>query len=167
MGECPVCKKGGGLSGCRMIRQSGDNELGDCVNCSDCAAFVVSFANILGCELYSSIMGVNFTTREYWAIGRQSWTPPGWGWGGAFNEVAWSGACGDLDMVFDACLKYGGDDNPIDAVLRTPMLPVAIQFSDGDPGSPFLYRERLVPSGADGYEKCESIPFRKKRRSIK
>ncbi|MBQ8112476.1 MAG: hypothetical protein IJ146_04640, partial [Kiritimatiellae bacterium] len=61
------------------------------VNCTDCASFVFSFSNLLGCNLYASIMGWYFDTNPYCAIGQPDWTPPDWGWGFSYHEVAWEG----------------------------------------------------------------------------
>ncbi|MBR4170507.1 MAG: hypothetical protein IKR48_02515, partial [Kiritimatiellae bacterium] len=71
---------------------------------------------------------------------------------------------GDDDLVFDACLRYNGAATPADSFRAE--LPVGVLFSDGDEGSPFVYRERLCSPGADGYERCRPIPELKVRRNV-
>ncbi len=138
----------------------------EAVNCTDCAAFVVSFSNLLGCSLYASIMGWFFDTNHYCAIGQAPWTEPTWDWGFRYHEVAWEGNAEDGDLVYDACLRYDGDNDPSSAP-HVPQLPVAVPFSDGNPAVPFVYRERLTPNTSDGYSRCISHPEKKMRRTLK
>src|SRR5690349_5809491 len=76
------------------------------VNCTDCAAFVATFANILGCDLWESRMGEFnpfFRCNPFLAIGSRRWQEPcGSAQGFAYHEVAWSGDCGDADEICDA-----------------------------------------------------------------
>ena len=157
--------------------------LGDCikhlgglgvaeVNCTDCAAFVVSFANLMGCSLYSSVMEPShfwqsgFVTHPYCAIGCPDWMPPTWGWGFSYHEVAWSGNCTDSDLIYDACISVDHDIDP-GAFPYSKYLPAGMVFSDGSPLSPFAYRECLTPSLSGGYECCVSSPTKKIRRLIR
>ena len=146
----------------RRLKGAGTAE----VNCTDCANATVSLANALGCSLWSSVMGYHFDTNPYCAIGRTPWNPPTWGWCFSYHEVAWDGTAGDSDLVFDACLQYDGDADPQHAP-RTASQPVSVPFSDGNSGSPFVYRERLTPAGPDGYESCISRPMEKRRNGVR
>ena len=150
------------LSMC-IARLNGGYGKGADVNCTDCASFVTSFSNLLGCHLYSSQMGKDFMTRKYTAIGQPDLTPPNWGWTFVFHEVAWSGLCDDSDLVYDACLKY----IDLAATNNPPQLPLSVRFSDGNPGSPYVYRERLTPPDPAGYDKCLAQPDEKRRRRVK
>ena len=141
------------------------------LNCSDCAHAVTSLGNLVGCSLWSSVMedtvgGLDFETRPYCAIGRTDWTPPRWGWGFSYHEVAWDGNANDSDRVFDACLNYDGDADPT-SEPRTKEQPVDVAFSDGNPSAPFVYRERLTPSGTNGYDRCLSNPSTKIRLPVR
>ena len=128
------------------------------VNCADCANLVTSFSNLAGAKLWTSCMGGwGFRTNPYTAIGCPPWTPPSWGASFRYHAVAWTGDCGDDDFVFDACLRYDGDGDPTTDPKREE-LPTGVQFSDGNSGAPFLYRERLSPPGAAGYDSCISQP---------
>ena len=147
-------------------RLSGRDGNGALVNCTDCASFVTSFSNLLGCGLYSSRMAASFETNPYSAIGRAAWTCPLWGWRFGYHEVAWDGISGDGDLVYDACLRYDGDDDPASAP-HISQLPVAVQFSDGNPMAPLVYRERLTPDIQQGYWACQSKPQSKIRRQLK
>jgi hypothetical protein len=149
-----------------ISRVNGGDGLDADVNCTDCAAFVVSLSNLIGCELYSSRMGYDFDTRPYTAIGRDSFAPPSWGWGFSYHEVAWSGGCHDGDHVYDACLRV--DDTCSSNVSdRSETIPAGMMFSDGSPNAPFAYRECLTPSTLNGYYRCISRPERRIRRGIK
>ena len=141
------------------------------LNCSDCAHAVTTFGNLIGCSLWSSIMedtiaGWGFETRPYCAIGRNDWTPPGWGWSFSYHEVAWDGNANDSDRVFDACLQYDGDADPA-SEPRTKEQPVNVVFSDGNALAHFVYRERLTPSSTNGYDRCLSNPSMKIRHPVK
>jgi hypothetical protein len=120
------------------------------VNCSDCATFVSTFANILGCDLWQSRMGWGFGLNPMLGIGSSVWQPcchgaPGWGDSFSYHEVAWTGACGVDDHVFDACLRVDSDANP-NAAPHTPLLPVHLRF--GNTGD-MDYRDRLAtPAGS-------------------
>ena len=157
------------LSSC-LDRLSGKWGRGPYVNCTDCASFVVSFANSLGCALYSSKMyspDFNvFYTNPYIAIGSQNWSPPSWGWFFGYHEVAWSGGCGDSDLVYDACLRYNGASTPTN-LPRVATLPVGVVFSDSSPDAPYVYRERLTPATTNGYYRCCAFPNTKTRRSVR
>ena len=146
-------------------RLNGGKGNGKFVNCTDCANFVVTFSNLIGCSLYASRMGNNFNTNPYCAIGCPPWTPPNWGWGFSYHEVAWTGLCNDSDSIFDACLQVDGNGDP-STPPRTPIPCVNMLFSDGDAGPPYVYRESLATPGVNGYDKCLAQPFMRKRRGI-
>lgn len=130
------------------------------VNCSDCATFVATFANALGCDLWQSRMGWGFALNPLLAIGASAWQPAcGWS---AFNyhEVAWTGSCDVNDRVFDACLQVDSDPDPT-APPHWPELPCDMRF--GEPGDG-EYRDRLAtPAGAPA---CDPQPATRQRRAI-
>jgi hypothetical protein len=148
-----------------IARLNGSVDPPESVNCTDCANFVTTFANLVGHTLHSSRMGWYFDTNPYTAIGRASWTPPGWGWAFSYHEVGWTGSAGDGDKVFDACLKVDGNGDP-STEPRTEMLPVNMVCSDGNQGAPYVYRQSLGAPGSSGYGACLSRPETKKRRTI-
>lgn len=134
------------------------------VNCSDCAAIVSTFANLLGCDLYQSRMGVpaqGFLTNPILAIGVPAWGQPcGWWPGFGMHEVAWGGECTAADVVFDACLAVDADHDPA-RPPHTPLLPTNIPF--GSPGQGF-YRDQLATAAAR--EECEAQPGTRQRRRL-
>ena len=140
------------------------------VNCTDCAAFVVSCANLLGCELWSSRMGprdrLGFLTNWYTAIGCLPWTPPSWEWEFSYHEVAWTGECGEDDQIYDACLSVDGDGDP-SLPPRREMLPLGMPFDDGSAQAPYAYRESLSAPGVWGYDRCVPNPEKKMRRKVR
>ena len=137
------------------------------VNCTDCASFVVSFSNLLGCELYSSIMGdEGFLTNPYSAIGCSPWTPPRWGWAFGYHEVAWTGECMEGDLIYDACLSVNGDGDP-SSPPRRELLPLGMLFDDGSSDSPYAYRESLAAPVVYGYDRCIPNPETKVRRKVR
>jgi len=143
-----------------LDRLRGGPGLGLYVNCSDCATFVSTFANAVGCDLWQSRMGYSFNLQEILAIGSTVWqTACGWG-GFSYHEVAWKGACTANDAVFDACLHVDGDANP-SAAPHTPLLPVNMPFGNVGAGQ---YRSRLAtPSGEAS---CNPDPTTRRRRAI-
>ena len=150
-----------------LDRLAGGNGNGWYVNCSDCATFVSSFANVLGCDLWQSRMGIGFFhLNDILGIGSNIWQPPcqgidGWSGGFGYHEVAWEGGCTADDDVFDACLQVDGDSDPTDHTSHTPLLPTDLRF--GNPGD-MEYRDRLtVP--ADRLN-CSPRPTTRGRRTV-
>lgn len=149
---------------------------GNKVNCTDCAAIVSAFANILGCNLASSTMypasSGGFATNQMIAIGGTTWGYPFPGTPSqgvfSYHEVAWLGALSYTDPLNDACLQVDGGNNPWNwstppvsphiADLPDPMqfttqgispsLPIATPFTSSS------YRERLCTNNADGINAC-------------
>jgi hypothetical protein len=134
---------------------------GQWVNCTDCATFVSTFANILGCDLWQSQMGWGFTLNPLRAIGSSVWQPAcGWPTGFSYHEVAWKGNCTANEEVFDACLQVDGDADPTTAP-HTPLLPTNLRF--GNPGDG-QYRDRLATPA--GRPTCAPQPGTRTRRSV-
>lgn len=130
------------------------------VNCTDCAAFVSTFANALGCDLWQSRMGWGFALNPLLAIGSSTWQPA-CGWSGfSYHEVAWMGICGVDDPVYDACLQVDADADPT-SPPHDGRLPCNMRFGlagDGD------YRDRLAtPAGTID---CEPQPATRQRRPV-
>lgn len=140
-----------------LERLAGGPGNGQYVNCTDCATIVSTFVNAVGGDLWQSRMGSFFALNPLLAIGSSTWqTACGWG-SFSYHEVAWKGACGASDPVFDACLKVDGDADPTSAP-HVPLLPVDIPF--GTPGSGG-YRDALSPSGS-----CDPQPNTRQRRIV-
>jgi len=136
------------------------------VNCSDCATFVSTFSNILGCDLWQSRMGSGFFhLNPILGIGSNVWQPAchgidGWADGFGYHEVAWTGACGSNDNVYDACLQVDGDADPTTAP-HTALLPVNMRF--GNPGD-MQYRDRLtIPADLAN---CSPLSGTRTRRAV-
>lgn len=132
---------------------------GQYVNCSDCATFVSTFANLVGCDLWQSQMGWGFGLNPGLAIGWPTWEPT-FPLGFSYHEVAWTGACDRADRVYDACLELDGDANPT-APPHTAWLPVNVVF--GSPGTG-QYLDRLVPPASRAA--CVPQPSTRKRRTV-
>lgn len=135
---------------------------GKLVNCSDCATIVSTFANILGCKLSQSQMGlegsgfdINFIKR----IGASVFRPGGF----SFHEVAWKGTCDVNDEVFDACLNLDNDGNPM-AAPHQALLPINLRFGNSGDG---LYRDLLAQDTAVGRPKCKPQPHTSTHRRIR
>jgi hypothetical protein len=130
---------------------------GQYVNCTDCATFVATFANAVGCDLWQSRMGWGFDLNPLLAIGSNVWqTACNWG-GFSYHEVAWKGACAADDPIYDACLQVDGDGDP-KVAPHTALLPTNMVF--GTPGSGG-YRDRLSPMG-----NCDPLPASRQRRPV-
>jgi hypothetical protein len=158
---------GGGFDCTAFLeRMKGGVGNGYYVNCSDCATFVSTFANALGCDLWQSRMGAGFFhLNPMLGIGSNTWQPcchgiDGWSDGFGYHEVAWTGACDSNEFVYDACLKVDGDADPTSAP-QTPLLPIHMKF--GNPGD-LLYRDRLtVPADRTN---CAPQPASRARRPV-
>jgi hypothetical protein len=140
-----------------LERIAGGPGRGQYVNCSDCATFVSTFANAVGCDLWQSRMGWGFDLNPLLAIGSSTWqTACNWG-SFSYHEVPWKGACTETEAVYDACLQVDGDADPT-SPPHTPLQPANMVF--GTPGSGG-YRDKLSPSG-----NCDPQPTSRDRRSV-
>lgn len=132
------------------------------VNCSDCAAVVSTFANILGADLAQSTMeillGGQFDLNPVRLIGAADWQPCETSFGR--HEVAWKRPCHAEDEIFDACLQLDGDADPT-ASPHTPLLATNLKFGGvGD----MLYRDRLVVPAHR--QRCEANAVAQQRRRV-
>ncbi len=89
-----------------------------CLNCSDCATIVSSFANILGCKTREVYFPSAFDTNPIILIGKTSPAPDHF----ENHEVAWNGISGS---VFDACLQL----NQSPGGKFQALLPANLPFS--------------------------------------
>lgn len=143
-----------------LDRLAGGPGRGKYVNCSDCATFTSTFANLIGCDLWQSEMGYSFGLNPNLSIGAGVWQPS-CGWSGfSYHEVAWTAGCTASDRVYDACLQVDGDADPTSAPF-TPLLPIHIVF--GTPGSGD-YLDRLVPPATRAA--CDPQPSTRQRRAV-
>lgn len=130
------------------------NKHGSGVNCDDCAAFVTSFANILGCDLSEAEMGLDIPLNPHQRIGLPGLFKSFF----SHHTVAWKGACGEDDELFDACVKLDSDAEP--AVSPHPLfVPARIPFGRMHE---HLYRFRL----ASDENRCIPTPGSARRRRI-
>lgn len=143
-----------------LERLEGGTGLGEKVNCTDCAAMVSTFSNIVGCRLWQSRMGSTFRCNKVVVIGYTNWAVP-FDWGFSYHEVAWKDECSEKDPLFDACLEVDGDDDPT-SPPHVPLLPVDIPFFI--PGS-VKYKERLVAPISRPY--CKPLSGTRKRRVVR
>ena len=154
-----------------LERLAGGEGNGVWVNCSDCAAIVGTFANILGCDLWQSRMrppagsgAPAFAVNPILAIGSPSWQSACGALGFSMHEVAWKGDCTENDEVFDACLQVNGGADPT-RPPQIPLLPTNMRF--GNPGEG-QYRDRLAaPDGPlPGRSVCVPQPGLRRRRLV-
>lgn len=132
------------------------------VNCTDCATIVSTLANLVGCDLWQSRMGLldpAFETNPIQAIGTTPYQSPcGWGLGFTYHEVAWTGACDVNDRVYDACVRVvDGGAGP------TPTTSVPVDLIFGEPGSGD-YRDLLAAPASAAV--CVPRPADRKRRAV-
>jgi len=130
---------------------------GSVVNCTDCGMSVTTFANLLGCELWSSRMGWYFSLNPIVAVGSPGFACPSWGCSFSYHEVAWAGSAQSNEAVYDGCLKVDGDVDPVNAP-HTALLPINLTF---DNPAALDYHERLVPPGS--LPNCQAKPAEKVR----
>jgi hypothetical protein len=142
-------------------RLRGGEGAGGMVNCSDCATLVSTVANLLGADLWQSKMGLidgGFLLNPILSIGLSDWSTLFGGF--TFHEVAWSGQCGNDDLVYDACCMVDADADPTSAP-HTARLPTGERFgAPGDDG----YRDRIAAPQSRNL--CEPRPALRVRRSV-
>lgn len=144
-----------------LQRLAGDYGLGPYINCSDCATFTSTFANLLGDTLWQSQMRDftrAFPVNPIRAIGTTAVIPP---CGiGLFNyhEVAWTGDATEDDLVYDPCLEV--NTNPF-LLPEQMVLPTGMRFGAVSDGQ---YRDFLA--APFGRELCRPQPIMKQRRPV-
>lgn len=145
-----------------LERLSGGYGRGPRVNCTDCATIVSTFANAIGADLWQARMFnqiVPFRCNLMRLIGA-----PFFGavcGSGLFNyhEVAWEGACSDLDDVYDACIEIFAPAPP--AVPFATYIPADLNFGWAFGSS---YRDFLVSPEARSI--CQAQPQTRRRRLV-
>jgi hypothetical protein len=143
-----------------LERLAGGFGRGPSVNCSDCATFVSTFANAIGCDLWQSQMFnqlTPFAVNNLQMIGQGSFGPVCGT--GLFNyhEVAWEGLCTERDQVYDACVALFAPPAPFLPLF--PLVPTNIPFGWSNQG---LYRDLLAPPGSRAI--CQPQPALSRRR---
>ena len=139
--------------------------LGQRVNCTDCGTIVCSLANVLGCELYSSIfknsLGPGFGCHKIISIGIPGWDYPfskyhgGTSGGFSYHEIAWKGGCGETDDIFDACLKTAND--PDNHPAKDDIYPRNMTYKEYEP-------KLVIPADRAG---VKPLPIAFIRRKVK
>ena len=106
------------------------------VECHDIASLVTTLVNVLGGHLYEAKIGNNFRTGPIRLIGTGVFDSLEF----AEHEVAWGGAAGIGDPVWDGCLAFPS----LGGSTAAPVSPVALTFSDN------TYRGRLIGASKAG-----------------
>jgi hypothetical protein len=148
-----------------LERLAGQPGRGRYVNCSDCAAILVTFANVLGADLRTRRMHdpgwpipgapedrrLAFELNPNIAIGSDIWDRACGRGNFNYHEVAWRGSGTQDERVYDACVMVDMDDDPTSAP-HTARSPINLPFDE--------YRRRLAAPGPRGYDRCvlESEP---------
>ena len=130
------------------------------VNCSDCATFVSTLANLVGDDLWQSQMGdvrIGFSVNPIRAVGTALFTPPCGIGSFSYHEVAWTGSGSAADSIYDACLELdAGNGAP-----PQPLLPTFLRF--GEPGEG-TYRDLLAAPFSRNA--CMPRPELRQRRAV-
>lgn len=145
-----------------LERLRGKKGKGRFVSCVDCAIFVHTFANVLGCYLLPCYISTTtdvkprrFYLNPVLGIGSKVWERPCKGWSYfEYHLVAWEGPVSKDGEVFDACLQVDADNDPSKSP-HIPLLPHNMRFGkvgDGhyidrlsDPADP--HRSKVYPWG--------------------
>lgn len=115
---------------------------GSIINCTDCAAILQAFGNMIGLPLQYSIILENFDLNYIEAIGYDTFTHcPFGGRGCGFRYHAVTTMDADA-TIYDATLALDGDDDP----SSSPFTELLVQGVEGDE-----YLDRLVMSGRADY----------------
>ncbi len=115
---------------------------GSTINCTDCAAIMQAFGNMIGLPVSYTIILQNFDLNYIEAIGYDTFTHcpfGGRGCGFSYHAVT---TMDDNATIYDATLALDGDDDP----SNSPFTELLVQ---GVPGDEYL--DRLVMSGRADY----------------
>jgi hypothetical protein len=124
------------------------------LNCADCADAVVTFANLLGCDLWEGRF-FNMQTRKFLTLNGDPGNPSDWvSWSWGYHEICWLTSIGIDERVYDGCLQLDMDDDYADNV-HAAQHPLKMRFGQNDPAD---YRYRLIESGAGT---LENVPRRR------
>lgn len=141
------------------------------VDCTDCASLLVTFANILGCNMQLLLLHgereIYYQTGKMLLIGEREWRLPQSGTKGAgyfdYHFVAVPNTMGAITnataRIYDACLKFNDANNPWEDAPSNPQLACGTTFSQypNFPAAPLQtpivansYREHTCANTADG-----------------
>lgn len=119
-----------------------DRTRGSIVNCTDCAAILEAFANMVGAALEYTIITPSFGLNYIQAIGADTYTQCPFGSGGCgFSYHAVTTPDGGA-TIYDATLALDGDTDP----GASPSTELLVQAITGEE-----YLDRLVSSGDPSY----------------
>jgi hypothetical protein len=139
-----VSYTGGGYNGARLdLTQFLDRRRGSTVNCTDCAALLEAFANMIGADLQYTIILSNYDLNYILAIGGDEFTHcpfGGTGCGFSYHAVTTDD---DAATIWDATLALDGDEDP----STSPSTLMMVHAVGGDE-----YLDRLVMSGRTYYD---------------
>ncbi len=118
------------------------------LNCTDCADAVVTFANLLGCDLFEGRF-FDMHTRRFLGLSGRPEVDADWvDWSWNYHEIGWLEQMGVSEYIYDGCLQVDMDDDDADTV-HVARHPVKMRFGDTLPDD---YRRRLVESGTASLE---------------
>jgi hypothetical protein len=124
------------------------------LNCTDCADAVVTFANLLGCDLWEGRF-FDMVTRKFLTLNGDPSNAASWvSWSWSYHEICWLTSIGINERVYDGCLQLDMDNNYGDNI-HVAMHPIKMRFGQSDPAN---YRYRLIESGTG---ELENIPRRR------
>ena len=124
------------------------------LNCTDCADAVVTFANLLGCDLWEGRF-FNMVTRKFLTLNGNPANAADWvSWNWGYHEICWLSSIGINERVYDGCLQLDMDDNYNDNI-HIAQHPIKMRFGQSDPAD---YRYRLIENGLGN---LENIPRRR------
>jgi hypothetical protein len=115
---------------------------GSVINCTDAAAILQAYANMLGVDLSYAIVTPGFNLNYIKAIGGDTFTHCPFGGGGCGFSYHAVTTTDDAATIYDATLALDGDEDP----SQSPSTEMLVQGIDGD-----AYRSRLVMSGSPNY----------------
>lgn len=139
-------------------------------NCEDCADFIVTFANLYGCDLWQVGLGSNFEVPNILFIGETDWRQP-------VNDQQIKGvfnyhivACESLNRganydatqykVYDPCLQYRNADGTATLAKNVQLSQYAAMpavFPIVPAPLHGFYREDLLPNTQEGIGHCAIV----------
>ncbi len=119
-----------------------DRTRGSVINCTDCAAILEAFANMLGATLSYTILAPSFDLNFIQAIGSDHFTQCPFDTGGCGFSYHAVTTPDDGGTIYDATLALDGDADP----SGYPAEELLVQAISGEE-----YLDRLVEDGRPGY----------------
>jgi hypothetical protein len=135
------------------------------INCTDCAVAITTLANAIGCDVSTARLshpsgefGLNPMipiggTDDDWKFWGPEHASPDDGF--SYHDVAWLGQLDSDGLVFDACVRLSGAEDPASDTPSKPTLATGLRF--GSSNTDGYFTRLIAPRFRDSFRVWPSV----------